>query len=514
MLKRLLIVLLGVLFAGVLALAAFAAMTYRDIAHTAASFSRLAEASEQFRRDANVVKSVLESYLNLNKSLVWTAAGYDEKKINDLIQAQGKDLETLVTTVETFSKDGPEADRAFFADLLKDLIAYRKNSASAFDMLSVDFNATTMMMNSAEDRFRELDSKVKNAMEARAKTVEAVRTASLEDMNKLRSRFILFVGILVIAALVATVGLAVATRHILVSKLRPIVNTLVSSSDETTHAAGEISQTSMNLARGTNSQATALQSTASFVADMANKTESNAGYARNARDLSREACATAEAGNDEMRRMASAMEAIGRSSADVSQILKTIDEIAFQTNILALNAAVEAARAGDAGAGFAVVADEVRNLAKRSAVAARETATKIEAAVTNSKTGADLTKRVADRFTEITEKTRKVDELVGQIAHASEEQTEGIRRINQSITEMESATQSAAASAQQAASAGEELHAQAQHLHQTTQNIILLFDRKIQTDGASEGAAPHAEVRTGTVTTSPRQNTPKLRLTS
>jgi methyl-accepting chemotaxis protein len=158
------------------------------------------------------------------------------------------------------------------------------------------------------------------------------------------------------------------------------------------------------------------------------------------------------------------MAAIKASADGIAKIIKTIDEIAFQTNILALNAAVEAARAGEAGAGFAVVAEEVRALAQRSATAARETAEKIEDSVSKSRHGAEVCAKVAAGLLEITTKSRQVDELVGEIARASSEQTSGIQQVNQAVSQMDKVIQGSAAKAEEGASVAEELIAQSTNL--------------------------------------------------
>jgi methyl-accepting chemotaxis protein len=132
----------------------------------------------------------------------------------------------------------------------------------------------------------------------------------------------------------------------------------------------------------------------------------------------------------EMNAMSRSMDAIKGSSDNIAKIIKTIDEIAFQTNILALNAAVEAARAGEAGMGFAVVADEVRNLAQRSATAARETADKIEDSIRKSQEGVTISGRVSASLQEILTKARQVDDLVAEIASASKEQSPGVEQIS------------------------------------------------------------------------------------
>ena len=165
-----------------------------------------------------------------------------------------------------------------------------------------------------------------------------------------------------------------------------------------------------------------------------------------------------------MTRMSAAIDDIKQSSDQTAKIIKTIDEIAFQTNLLALNAAVEAARAGEAGKGFAVVAEEVRNLAQRSAEAARTTADMIEGSVKNADNGVGISKEVAETLGEIAEGNRKVNDLVGEISAASNEQSQGIEQISTAVTQMDQITQSNAANAEESASASEELSAQAEEL--------------------------------------------------
>jgi methyl-accepting chemotaxis protein/methyl-accepting chemotaxis protein-1 (serine sensor receptor) len=160
--------------------------------------------------------------------------------------------------------------------------------------------------------------------------------------------------------------------------------------------------------------------------------------------------------------MVSSMTEIQDSSKQVAKIMKTIDEIAFQTNILALNAAVEAARAGEAGMGFAVVADEVRNLAQRSATAAKETAALIEASITKAQAGGHKVEQVAGSITAITDGVTKVKGLVDEVSVARQQQAQGIDQVSQAITQMEKVTQTTAATAEESAAASEELHAQAE----------------------------------------------------
>jgi myosin heavy subunit len=243
--------------------------------------------------------------------------------------------------------------------------------------------------------------------------------------------------------------------------LSRLVRDLNDNSSQVNQAADQVSNASQMLAQGSGEQAASIEETGASLEEMASMTKSNAENAQKANDLAREARTAADKGAEDMRAMNQAMEAIKVSSDDIAKIIKTIDEIAFQTNILALNAAVEAARAGEAGMGFAVVADEVRNLAQRSAQAAKETANKIEGAIGKTALGVDISSKVAQALNEIVAKARQVDELASEVASASRQQTQGITQINTAVGQMDKVTQSNAASAEESAAAAEELNSQA-----------------------------------------------------
>jgi methyl-accepting chemotaxis protein len=264
---------------------------------------------------------------------------------------------------------------------------------------------------------------------------------------------------------------------------------LADGSQQVEHGASALKAGSQSLARGASEQAASLEETGASLTEMASQTERNAAGAATARDTAAQARSTADRGAEQMKALQSAMEAICGASIEITKILKTIDEIAFQTNILSLNAAVEAARAGEAGLGFAVVADEVRSLAQRSAVAARETAGKIEDSVRKSQQGVQISTEVRASFDSIQKQVRELDTLVGEIAGSSAEQSQGVGQINRAVSQMDQVTQATAANAEETAAAAEELNSHASTLREAISSLVALVGSKMPAPAALTSAA-------------------------
>jgi len=263
-------------------------------------------------------------------------------------------------------------------------------------------------------------------------------------------------------------------RRIIVNPLRKSITAIQSASDQTTQAAWQISTSSQRQAEGASQQAAALEESSASLEEISSMAKRNTGGAQQARELARQTRTNADAGAADMEEMRKAMRDIKASSDGISKIIKTIDEIAFQTNILALNAAVEAARAGEAGLGFAVVAEEVRNLAQRSANSARETSAKIQEAIAKSDRGVVISEKVAESLGAIVTGARQVDNLVGEIAEASAEQNQGIAQVNKAVVEVDKVTQANAASAEESAAAAEELSGQSKVLRDSIAELAML----------------------------------------
>jgi len=279
-------------------------------------------------------------------------------------------------------------------------------------------------------------------------------------------------GCLVILVLGIAAAIVISAR--INKALVKVSDVLQDSSGHVNSASGQVAASSQGVAEGSSEQAASLEETSASLEELSGMTQKNAESARNATNLAREARSATEAGSSQVNELVGAMSAIKESSDNIAVIIKTIDEIAFQTNILALNAAVEAARAGEAGAGFAVVADEVRSLAQRAASAAKETAGKIDEAISKSSRGAEVSDRVSKSLALIADKVRQVDHLVGEIATASQEQAQGIGQIGTAVSQMDQVTQRNASQSEETASAAQELSTQSQVLQGAVNDLRLL----------------------------------------
>jgi len=299
-----------------------------------------------------------------------------------------------------------------------------------------------------------------------SKDVEAQRAAIVSD---------LWMFGIVIAGLFSIVAIiSVMTIRSLHRALAGCVSILSESAVQVASASTQIASTSQSLSQGSSEQAASLEQVSASMEEMTAMTRRNAENSSEATAMMAETVSQVDRSNRALQEMMASMGAIKQSSEKVARINKTIDEIAFQTNILALNAAVEAARAGEAGMGFAVVADEVRNLAQRSAVAARDTADLIEEAISNSNQGATKLEQVATAIRGITDSAAKVKSLVDEVNEASKQQTQGISEVATAVVQVSRVTQTAAASAEESAAAAQELSAQSHTVSELVRELEAL----------------------------------------
>ena len=236
------------------------------------------------------------------------------------------------------------------------------------------------------------------------------------------------------------------------------------ASDQVASGSDQVSSGAQALSQGTTEQASSIEELAATINEISSQVKETASNANEARRVTDQTGAQVASSNEQMQQMIAAMSEISDKSGQISRIIKTIEDIAFQTNILALNAAVEAARAGAAGKGFAVVADEVRNLASKSSDASKSTAALIEGTVLAVEKGTGIANATAESLLAVVESTKEVVSTVDKIATAADLQANSIAQVTQGIDQISSVVQTNSATAEESAAASEELSGQAQML--------------------------------------------------
>lgn len=378
---------------------------------------------------------------------------------------------TLSPALTTALKEA-ETPLANYIQSAKDLVAAALADPAAAESKMAGFLNDFRVLEESMDKLGDLFEK---------------RTSELQASNQ--TGVAAFFRNLTLAAVISSV-LLFALSYLVVRSIpapfRKIANVLSSGAEQVLNAATALTASSGRVAESANEQAASLEETSASLEQMASMTKRNSEHASVAKDLAVQTRKAADAGVNNMNQMREAMKEIKAASDNIARIVRSIDEVAFQTNILALNAAVEAARAGEAGAGFAVVADEVRNLAQRSALAARETATKIEDCIQKSDRGVHISETVAASLEQILTQATKMDELVAHITSASKEQSLGIEQVNMAVSQMDRVTQQNAGNAEQSATAAEQLSGEAKRMRETVETL-----RRVV--GGGGAPAPSAE---------------------
>ncbi len=437
-----------------------------DIVNT--RFQTSLEASQLITQITSVNKDIY-------RLLGFANMGADANKIEalgkEIFKAMG-DTKTLVKN--TIAKPLDTKEKALFEGVLKELDAYEAMLIQVTRMSTADAAVALTMMTPIENAFQALNGKLGELLTYEQQlsrqqygsadtTFKLVTTAFLIALAVAIALSILvslFMGRLIIRPLRQTVGvireiaegdltkeIRLETRDE-IGELAQAVNAMRLKMGE---AVGQSAYTARKLSDAASKQASALEETSSSLEEMASMIKQSAGNAAQTNQLMSTSQDVIKKADSSVTELNGSMKEITTASEQTQKIVKTIDEISFQTNLLALNAAVEAARAGEAGAGFAVVADEVRNLALRAAEAARNSSAMMEDIVAKVKNGEKLVTITYNAFRQVTESSERVVGLMGEIAKATEEQSQGIGQVNRAVLEMNQVTQENAAGAQELA---------------------------------------------------------------
>ncbi len=262
----------------------------------------------------------------------------------------------------------------------------------------------------------------------------------------------------------------------LMTNLSATLNQIKVACDQVSSGSDQVSSGAQALAQGATEQASSVEELSASITEISGQVKQNADNSSKANSMASEAARAIDASNTQMQNLMAAMTKINTKSSEISKIIKTIEDIAFQTNILALNAAVEAARAGAAGKGFAVVADEVRNLAGKSADAAKNTTVLIEDSVSSIGDGVKLAETTAKDLVGAVESVKRTTELISEITAASNEQATFIAQVTIGVDQISSVVQTNSATSEESAAASEELSSQATLMKELVGKFTLMGD--------------------------------------
>jgi methyl-accepting chemotaxis protein len=431
---------------------------------------------QMYQDSARIMSDIKSVHANVYQVLNLSSVNADAKQIEGLGKQQLAMLQDNLNLIERLMKKNltPE-ERKTYQYSMQQIEDYKKAVIQVVDMAAADYNLATTMMKPAVDKFQILNQNLQGLMDLEGKLS---REKFDYAMQSFKTTLIIFVAVFITAILLSVLTSAFMTRFLLsmIRKVNDVVGMIaegdltqsieIRARDEmgqlaqsvdtmrtkVEKAVGKSMTISQSLAESAAEQAAALEETSASLNQTASMTKQNAANTREANQLMSASNKAADDANGSMRDLTQSMKEISDASMQAQKIVKSIDEIAFQTNLLALNAAVEAARAGEAGAGFAVVAGEVRNLAMRATEAAKGTSGLIEEIISRVHTGEGHVKATNEVFGVVHDTSRKVVALMGEIAGASQEQSEGIDQINHAVNDMNTVTQRNAALSEELAS--------------------------------------------------------------
>jgi methyl-accepting chemotaxis protein len=455
-----------------------AAMAYRGMANQNSALDDIFTVRFQTYQDAS---QLITQITTINKDVYrlvgFANSGTDASKIDamgkDLLKALGNARELVKNTL---ARPLDAKEKTLLEGTLKAIEPYESTLSQVIQMATADASLAVTLTLHVENRYQTLSGNLQELL-AHEQQLSRRQHDSAGDAFALVTRAFL---ITLAVAIVLSFLVNIALTNLITRPLKQTVGVIqeiadgdltreirLDSKDEIGdlaravdtmrlkmgEAVGQSATTSMILSDAASRQASSLEETSSSIEEMTSMIKNSAQNAAQTNQLMSASREVIKSADSSITQLNDSMKEITTASEQTQKIVKTIDEIAFQTNLLALNAAVEAARAGEAGAGFAVVAEEVRNLAMRAAEAARNSSGMMQDIVNKVKNGEKLVTVTYGAFRQVTDSSEKVMHLMGDIAKATDEQSQGIDQINRAVLEMNQVTQENAASAEELAAA-------------------------------------------------------------
>ncbi len=477
-------------------------------------------------QNGELSEHIISIHAMVNQSLAWEGAGYKAAQIEALDQRIAIELGKYKSAMNARMSNGQlsPSELAHLKAALSEFEKYAKNAQDALEIKTGMLGNAASYMTTMDGNYTKLKAELDTMQREQTEFSSEAVAAGRQQVLRNRALIVMVFGL----ALIATVAIAYLMSGVIVRpltsasnvalavaagdlSLRPqsqssdatgqvlqalgkvslnlsgIVTNIRSAANLIKQASAEIASGNNDLSQRTENQAASLEETAASMHELSTAVKNNADIARQANDMAGSASVAAEKGGEVVGQVVSTMQEITASSRKIADIIGVIDGIAFQTNILALNAAVEAARAGEQGRGFAVVASEVRSLAGRSADAAKEIKTLINASVANVDAGSKLVGAAGASMRDIVAQVKQVAALIEEISSTAHEQNNGIEQINQAITQLDNVTQQNAALVEQAAAAADNLAQHATHMVE----VVSVFKLGAESDvGHAGGAKP------------------------
>ncbi len=447
---------------------------------------------------------VVQLYGMVMQSLAYEGAELKAEIIAELdkkIVAEFKAVDAMLQTMKKSAENEPAESMARFKATEQALKKFERAALDTLDMKSTGLATASTMMSVAESAYTELRKQMSAVVETEMATGAAAATDVTKTVALVNAGTLIIAAVALVLSAVVTwycnrlivrpleqavsiardvadgnlrrhdiqpssdaTGLVLRALADVAERLSAMIENIRKGADQIDTAASEISIGNNDLAARTEQTASALQATASSVDELTSTIKLNAETAVQANQLAADASRIAQQGGNDVAQVVKTMDEISTQAKRISEIIGTIDGIAFQTNILALNAAVEAARAGEQGRGFAVVASEVRSLAGRSSEAAKEIRELISASVDQVENGTAKVQAAGDTMHRIVTSIEQVSTMVAEISRATADQANGIQSVNHAVSDMDKNTQQNAALVEESAAAAESLRVQAEGL--------------------------------------------------